>query len=257
MASGPASTTAAQLAQLPIGGWRVAGHVSAASRLTGLDRHDFAFCQQQQHLTITARDSSAMSDSDDPVVIPESPPTRLSRSSRAASRSTAPKHASSDDDIVALDAPPVTPAQSAPRPTRPRSRKKRLSGDEDVVFVRESPRAKSSLAARFTYAGGAAPVSRSRARPGAATAVARTAPAGPVRSLSSTSAGPSVFGAPVASVTNALLPPRDDPAPPVPEWLGRTSVLLRLRDCPVCRRTFKKAEAGPARWVSCLLGSRS
>lgn len=185
-----------------------------------------------------------MSDSEVLVVVPESPPPPR-RSARTARAKSAPKESDavlSDDDVVALDAPPITPAQSSS--TR-RPRKKRVSDDE-VVFLRESPKPKSStheaprpripLKDRFTYAGVSAPRSR----------VKRVANTEPGRALSPVPVGQAVAG---PSVTSVLLPPRDDPPLPVPEWLGRTSVLLRLNDCPVCRRHLKKSDAGPARWV--------
>ncbi|OWT39675.1 hypothetical protein C362_02165 [Cryptococcus neoformans Bt1] len=35
---------------------------------------------------------------------------------------------------------------------------------------------------------------------------------------------------------------------PVPEWLGRTSVLLQLQACPICKVKWKRKESGIARW---------
>lgn len=208
-------------------------------------------CQQQHQRRVPRRDTEhkrSMSGSDDPVVIPESPPPprRSARSARARSAPKTPKDASSDDDIVALDAPPITPAQPSQSTSTRRPRKKRVSDDE-VVFVRESPKPGSSLRGsppprvplkdRFTYAGASAP----RAR------VKRAVNTGPSRPRRSPSSDPAV-----PSVNTVLLAPRNEPDVPVPSWLGRTSVLLRLRDCPVCRRLLRKGDAGPARWVSSL-----
>jgi hypothetical protein len=35
----------------------------------------------------------------------------------------------------------------------------------------------------------------------------------------------------------------------VPDWLGKTAVLLQLKCCVVCKRQWKKSESGAARWV--------
>ncbi|ORX34397.1 hypothetical protein BD324DRAFT_657762 [Kockovaella imperatae] len=35
---------------------------------------------------------------------------------------------------------------------------------------------------------------------------------------------------------------------PVPSWLGKTAVLLKVRDCPLCTKEFKKSDSGAARW---------
>lgn len=182
-----------------------------------------------------------MSDSDDPVVIPESPPPprRSARSTRARTAPRTPaKDASSDDDIIALDVPPITPAQpSASASSSRRSRKKR-SSDHEVICLSDSPE-RPRLKERFTYAGSSAPKARPKR-------VANTGPSRPrPRKAASSEPNPDL-----PSVNNVLLPPRNDPPVPVPKWLGKVSVLLHLRDCPVCRRQFKKADAGPARWVS-------
>nr|XP_019008744.1 uncharacterized protein I206_06426 [Kwoniella pini CBS 10737]OCF47525.1 hypothetical protein I206_06426 [Kwoniella pini CBS 10737] len=35
---------------------------------------------------------------------------------------------------------------------------------------------------------------------------------------------------------------------PVPEWLGKTSILLKLNNCAICKVRFKKTDSGAARW---------
>ncbi|TYJ51473.1 hypothetical protein B9479_007950 [Cryptococcus floricola] len=45
-----------------------------------------------------------------------------------------------------------------------------------------------------------------------------------------------------------LLPDLISSPAPVPDWLGRTAVLLKLKDCPVCRTRWKGKESGMFRW---------
>lgn len=51
-------------------------------------------------------------------------------------------------------------------------------------------------------------------------------------------------------ISHALLPDLSLESEPVPEWLGRTSVLLQLQACPVCKVRWKERESGITRWVS-------
>nr|AAV28735.1 BSP1p [Cryptococcus gattii] len=48
--------------------------------------------------------------------------------------------------------------------------------------------------------------------------------------------------------SHALLPDLSLESEPVPEWLGRTSVLLQLQACPVCKVRWKQRESGISRW---------
>nr|AEG78590.1 BSP1 [Cryptococcus gattii] len=48
--------------------------------------------------------------------------------------------------------------------------------------------------------------------------------------------------------SHALLPDLSLESEPVPEWLGRTSVLLQLQACPVCKVRWKERESGITRW---------
>lgn len=48
-----------------------------------------------------------------------------------------------------------------------------------------------------------------------------------------------------------LVPPLSLTAPPVPPWLGKTSILLQLPTCVVCKVRWKKSDSGAARWVGC------
>lgn len=50
--------------------------------------------------------------------------------------------------------------------------------------------------------------------------------------------------------SHTLLPDLGLEPDPVPEWLGRTSVLLQLQVCPICKVRWKRKESGIARWVS-------
>lgn len=45
-----------------------------------------------------------------------------------------------------------------------------------------------------------------------------------------------------------LLPPGK--APSIPGWLGKSSVLLQIPECVVCKIKWRKKENGAARWVS-------
>ncbi|KIR40928.1 hypothetical protein I307_05308 [Cryptococcus deuterogattii 99/473] len=48
--------------------------------------------------------------------------------------------------------------------------------------------------------------------------------------------------------SHALLPDLGLEPEPIPEWLGRTSVLLQLHACPICKLGWKGKESGIARW---------
>lgn len=48
--------------------------------------------------------------------------------------------------------------------------------------------------------------------------------------------------------SHTLLPDLGLEPDPVPEWLGRTSVLLQLQVCPICKVRWKRKESGIARW---------
>lgn len=50
--------------------------------------------------------------------------------------------------------------------------------------------------------------------------------------------------------SHTLLPDLGLEPDPVPKWLGRTSVLLQLQACPICKVRWKGKESGIARWVS-------
>jgi hypothetical protein len=57
-----------------------------------------------------------------------------------------------------------------------------------------------------------------------------------------------------------LHPPLSPPgkAPSIPAWLGKSSILLQIPNCVVCKIRWQKKENGAARWVSlCFRGSGS
>jgi len=49
-----------------------------------------------------------------------------------------------------------------------------------------------------------------------------------------------------------LHPPLSPPgkAPSIPGWLGKSSILLQIPECVVCKIKWRKKENGAARWVS-------
>jgi hypothetical protein len=120
-------------------------------------------------------------------------------------------------------------------------------GDEPV-FLHET--IAKRLADKYTYRSSSsssigssslvdlsAPTSRARAKPKRSTPATATAMA-TMRTKATLAQPPS--------------PPREPV--PVPDWLGKTAVLLQLKCCVICRKQWKKSDSGAARWVrfTCL-----
>jgi hypothetical protein len=130
-------------------------------------------------------------------------------------------------------------------------------GDEPV-FLHET--IAKRLADKYTYRSSSsssigssslvdlsAPTSRARAKPKRSTPATATAMA-TMRTKATASSTPRAS----LSLAQPPSPPREPV--PVPDWLGKTAVLLQLKCCVICRKQWKKSDSGAARWVrfTCL-----
>lgn len=171
---------------------------------------------------------------------------------------------SSSEDITIIDAPLASssrarlPSRLNARagPSRHRDLAQLSSDSDDPVFVGTSSMG-ARLAEKFAFQESTpGPSSRSRSR--STTVEPKAKVKLPIKPrVRGTSAKKEEEGGEGEEKKRSVLNVRDvlvsqttvQPTPP-PTWLGQPKILLRLGNCPVCKRQLKKSESGPARWVS-------
>lgn len=168
---------------------------------------------------------------------------------------------SSSEDIKIIDPPPSL-SSSKPRsspafqhnaeagPSRPRAVVQLSSDDDDEpVFVGATKAAQ--LTEKFAYQS-AAPPRSARSRSRSNTSESKSKAIAKSKTNSRKALKKEEEGSDDKkrlNVGDVLVPlPTVHPTPP-PLWLGQPKILLRLSDCPVCKKRLTKSQSGPARWV--------